>query len=394
MAMMHWLTLALTPGIGPILARRIIEATGSAAAACEASLPTLRNIEGIGTARADKIAAGLRVARDKAAEQQDRAAAAGARIICPDDEVYPFLLREIPDPPLALFVRGTFEPRDLQAVAIVGSRKCSHYGREQAERFAALMAGAGVCVISGGARGIDSAAHRGALSHPNGRTIAVLGSGVDVPYPPENARLFDQIAGRGAVVSEYPMGTPPTPENFPKRNRVVSGMSRGVLVVEADERSGALITARQAIDDHNRTVFALPGRIDNAMSAGPHKLIRDGATLVRNLEDILEELPPFSDNASAPAASLFDQPKREAVYGTTPAEQPPAPPLPPSVPIGLSDRQLQILSQLDGQPVTVDDLVDRCALPAHFILQDLTMLSLRGLAKRVDGQTYVRGRAQ
>ncbi|HEV7298620.1 MAG TPA: DNA-processing protein DprA [Tepidisphaeraceae bacterium] len=396
MGLIHWLTLSLTPGIGPILTRRIVDATGSAAAACEATLATLRNIEGIGTAKADKIFAGLRSAAGLVQDQLDRAAAAGATIVCPDDALYPFLLREIPDPPSVLYVKGTLQPRDLHAVAIVGSRKCSHYGREQAERFAALLAGAGVCVISGGARGIDSAAHRGALSHPNGRTLAVLGSGIDVPYPPENANLFVQIAQRGAVISEYPMGTPPTPENFPKRNRVVSGMSRGVLVIEADERSGALITARQAIEDHNRTVFALPGRVDNAMSLGPHKLIREGATLVRNLEDILEELPPLSDAASAPAVGLFDavdsapQVTKAAPTEAMIAAMPVAPP----ADIGLSDRQRLLLAQLDAQPQSIDQLIDRSSLAANVVLQELTLLSLRGLAKRVDGQTYVRGRAR
>src|SRR5262249_38618585 len=165
---------------------------------------------------------------------------------------------------------------------------------------AALLAGAGITVVSGGARGIDSAAHRGAMSHAQGRTIAVLGSGVDVPYPPENAKLFQEIAQRGAVISEYPLGTPPLKDNFPRRNRIISGLSRGVLVVEADERSGALITARLACDDHGRPVFALPGRVDNKMSAGPHRLIRDGATLVRSLEDIIEGLGPLPHGAVEP----------------------------------------------------------------------------------------------
>ncbi len=218
------------------------------------------------------------------------------------DEQYPAMLRSIPDPPAVLYLRGELQPRDLHALAIVGSRKCSYYGREQAERFAAILSAAGMTVISGGARGIDSAAHRGAISHPEGRTIAVLGSGVDVPYPPENEKLFEQIAGgRGAVLSEYPLGAPPVAENFPRRNRIVSGMSRGVLVVEADVRSGALITARQANEEQGRTVFALPGRVDNALSVGPHQLIRDGAILVTQLSDILDDLTPFPEDVHAPA---------------------------------------------------------------------------------------------
>jgi DNA processing protein len=400
MALIDWLTLSLTTGIGPILSRRIVEAAGGdVAAACSASLALLRNVEGIGTTKADKIATGLMAARPLAVEQLDRASRLNVRIVCTDDSDYPLLLREIPDPPIVLHVRGTLEPRDLQAVAIVGSRKCSHYGREQAERFGALLGGNGICVVSGGARGIDSAAHRGAMNHPHGRTIAVLGSGVDVPYPPENAKLFDQIAdGRGAVVSEFPLGTQPTAENFPRRNRIVSGMSRGVLVVEADEKSGALITARQCADDHNRTVFAVPGRVDNPMSAGPHKLIRDGATLARNLDDILEGLTPLSDRASEIPAGLFASPTNgdeSATNAGPPAEPPPAaaPASAPSPVALLSTRQSLILQQFNGEPLSVDFLIEQTALPAPVILQELTMLSLRGLVKRVDGQTYAKGRA-
>ena len=190
----HWLQLSLTDGIGPILAQRLVEQTGSAEGACAASPRQLAEVEGIGSKKSEAIAAGLRTAALEVDAQLDRAAALGVKLLCPDDQAYPVLLRSIPDPPLALFVKGTIEPRDLNALAIVGSRKCSYYGREQAERFAALLAGAGFTVISGGARGTDSAAHRGALSHPQGRTLAVLGSGVDVPYPPENKGLFEQVA--------------------------------------------------------------------------------------------------------------------------------------------------------------------------------------------------------
>src|SRR6185437_8512263 len=252
MAIEHWLRLAMTDGIGPILIRRIIDATGGAEAACNASVAVLRVIEGIGTSKANAIRQSMSAA--PVDDELARCKAIGVSLICPDDEIYPALLKEIPDPPAVLYLKGDLQPRDLNAIAIVGSRKCSFYGREQAERFAALLAGAGFTVISGGARGIDSSAHRGAMSHPQGRTIAVLGSGIDVPYPPENAPLFEEIAksGRGAVLSEYPLGSPPMRENFPRRNRIVRGLSRGVLVIEADQRSGALITARQACDDHGR----------------------------------------------------------------------------------------------------------------------------------------------
>src|SRR5687767_3725218 len=313
MAREHWLRLALTDGIGPILIRRIIETAGTAEAACAASPALLSAIDGIGSSKARKIYDSLHAA-DVDAELQ-KCEKLGVSIICPDDAAYPTLLTQIPDPPAVLYVRGSLEARDLNSLAIVGSRKCSYYGREQAERFGALLAGAGLTVISGGARGIDSAAHRGALSHPSGRTIAVLGSGIDVPYPPENVQLFEQIAARGAVVSEYPLGTPPLKDNFPRRNRIVSGLSRGVLVIEADERSGALITARQACDDHGRTVFALPGRVDQSTSAGPHQLIRDGAVLTTALDDIVNNLDPLP--AAAMEATLFDGAEEETTVATS-----------------------------------------------------------------------------
>src|SRR5688500_17567834 len=368
----HWLRLALTDGIGPILIRRIIDTAGSAEAACAASAKLFAAVDGIGTSKASKIYASLHAANVD--DELRKCEQLGVSIICPDDAAYPTLLTQIPDPPAVLYVKGGFEPRDLNSVAIVGSRKCSYYGREQSERFGALLAGAGFTVVSGGARGIDSAAHRGAMSHPSGRTIAVLGSGIDAPYPPENAPLFEQIAarGRGAVVSEYPLGTPPLAENFPRRNRIVSGLSRGVLVIEADERSGALITARQACDDHGRTVFALPGRVDQSTSAGPHRLIRDGAVLTTCLEDIVNNLDPLPAAAMEP--SLFDATDEPA--DTTASAQPQADDSASRSPLAVSrttdaapmlnltERQQLILSQLDGDPLHVDQLIERTSLSA------------------------------
>jgi DNA processing protein len=235
----------------------------------------------------------------------------------------------------------------------------------------------------------------------------VLGSGVDVAYPPENASLFASIAERGAVVSEFPLGTPPNKENFPRRNRVVSGMSRGVLVVEADERSGALITARLAGEDHGRTVFALPGRVDNPLSAGPHLLIRDGATLVTKLDEILEGLDPLPRDDATQAAP-FPEPSDgvdkalvantdSELVGARPTSRTPATPAREDTraaaapaDLGLSERQLLILSGIGNDSANVDAIMERTALPAHVVLQELTLLSLKGQLRRVDGQTYAR----
>lgn len=389
MALHDWLQLALTRGIGPILVRRIVDTAGGAQAACAATPALLRTVDGIGTAKADSIARALRAAADEAKAEHDRAAAQKVDLLCPDDHRYPILLRSIPDPPVVLYVKGTLEDRDLNAVAIVGSRKCSYYGREQAERFGALLAGAAVTVLSGGARGIDSAAHRGAMAHPQGRTIAVLGSGVDVPYPPENAALFKQIAARGAVLSELPLGTSPAKENFPRRNRIVSGMSRGVLVIEADERSGALITARQACDDHGRPVFALPGRVDSPTSAGPHQLLRDGAVLAARLEDILDNLGPLPQEAMDPPPIHYPAEFHETEQA--PLFKPaPAPTASPSNGVELSERQRSILDAIGNDEANVDVIIDRAGLSAQAVLQELTLLSLRGRVRRVDGQTYAR----
>ncbi len=382
MALIHWLRLSVTQGIGPILTRRLIAVAGSAEAACDAPASLLQTIDGIGAAKAQHISGSLRRSADEANKEFDKAQALGVEMVCPDDESYPLLLKLIHDPPNVLYFKGTLEPRDLNAIAIVGSRKCSIYGREQAERFGSLLGGAGFTVLSGGARGIDSAAHRGAMQHPAGRTIAVLGSGVDVVYPPENQPLFEQIASRGAVISEFPLGTPPLADNFPKRNRIVSGMSRGVLVIEAaDVKSGALITARLA-GEQGRDMFALPGRVDNPLSVGPHQLLRDGAIITIALEDIVNGLGPL------PMEAL-----ESGVPSPTLSETAPPPPTSvATIEISLTDRQRQILAVVGMDPTNVDAIIELTDLPAAVVLQELTLLTLKSLVKRVNGQQFIRAK--
>jgi len=204
----------------------------------------------------------------------------------------------------------------------------------------------------------------------------VLGSGVDTPYPPENEPLFEQIAQRGAVISEFPLGSPPMKENFPRRNRIVSGLSRGVLVIEADQRSGALITARQACDDHGRPVFALPGRVDNPLSFGPHQLIRDGAILAAGIEDILEGLGPLPEGAAEPHEFIAPAPNVSPASNT------------PTLPFALSEPQQAILNAIGGDSASVDLIVERSELDVQTILKELTFLTLKGLVRRIDGQTF------
>jgi DNA processing protein len=400
----HWLQLSLTRGLGPILTGRLVALAGSAASACDAGATLLREVDGVGKAKADVIAAGLREAARLVDDELEKVAHAGASAVCPDDAGYPLLLRSIPDPPAVLYLRGELQPRDLHAVAIVGSRKCSVYGREQAERFGALLAGAGLCVVSGGARGIDTSAHRGAMAQPGGRTIAVLGTGVDVAYPPENAPLFDKIAaGGGVVASEYPIGTRPAAENFPRRNRIISGMSRGVIVVEADERSGALITARQACDDHGRPVFAVPGRVDNPLSQGPHQLLRDGAVLCARVEDVLDNLGPLPAEAHEPlgvgdgaGVGVGDgsaaKPQAAARLSASTNGTAVASTVAPVPVLDLPDRQQLVYDVLGVDAVPIDAIIEQTSLPAHIVLQELTFLTLRGVVKRIDGQTFARRR--
>lgn len=283
-----------------------------------------------------------------------------ARLLTWRDEGYPPALREIEDFPPLLFVRGSLQERDRFAVAIVGTRHPTQYGRTVAERLARELSRYGLTIVSGGARGIDTAAHTGAL-RAGGRTIAVLGSGIDVPYPAESAALFSRIATRGAVLSEYPPGTQPDAWRFPARNRLVSALSLGVLVVEAPNDSGALITATHALEQ-GKPVFAVPGNIDTGHSAGCHRLIKDGATLVDSVEDIVRGL------------GIASEPPPERTL-----EIPP-----------LTPTQQEILRVLSLTPKHVDVLADELKLPIAQLNAELLILEMHNLVRRQPGNVYVR----
>lgn len=282
------LRLLLADGVGPILHARLIAAFGSAGAIVRAGGERLAEVEGIGPVRAECIRRSIGLA-DPDGERRELNRL-GARIVRLRDDEYPALLATIADPPPALWVRGSFEEPDRCCVAVVGSRRCTSYGREQASKLAFGLAESCFTIVSGGARGIDAAAHRAAL-RAGGRTIAVLGCGLGHCYPPEHGDLYNAIAAAGAVVSESPISAPPRPEFFPRRNRIISGLSLGVVVVEAAVRSGALITAREAAESHHREVMAIPGPVDSPVSAGCHRAIREGwAGLVTGIDDVLAQL--------------------------------------------------------------------------------------------------------
>lgn len=296
-----YIALNLIGRIGPVRARALAARLGSLAAIFEAPERDLCAADGIGPELAAHIA--RRRSEVDPAGEEDKARRLGARVVTPADQDYPEPLRTIHDPPLALYIVGDWTRADRHAIAVVGSRRCTHYGRATADRIAAQLAGAGVTVVSGLARGIDMAAHEGAL-RADGRTIAVLGGAVDRLYPAEARPLADRIAAQGAVISEYALGREPDRTTFPYRNRVISGLSMGVVIVEADRQSGAMITAAQALEQ-GRLVFAVPGRVDQPMSRGPHSLIRQGARLVEDARDVLEEFeylfPRGATAAPAPA---------------------------------------------------------------------------------------------
>jgi DNA processing protein len=368
--------LHLTPGVGPILGRRILAAI-PAGALDRASGADLEHIEGIGPKRAAAIRAGLIESRDGVDRELDRLARAGCFVLTPADPDYPPLLAEVPDAPLALFVRGTLDTEATRyGIAIVGSRSCTPYGTEQAERFAAGFAGAGIAVISGGARGVDSAAHRAAV-RVRGTTIVVAGCGLGHCYPPENEKLFASVVeGGGAIVTEFPFTTGPAPENFPIRNRVISGLSLGVVVIEAPLGSGALITAKHAVEHHGRDVFALPGRVDSPSSQGCHALVRDGgAALITSPHDILAMLESRARHVHAGTHGVRFTPTASHEAHEHMAARTAQVPL-------MTDAQRAIFEALES-PRTVDELVDQTGLAPESIRAELTSLEISGAVKRV-----------
>ncbi|MEZ6235425.1 MAG: DNA-processing protein DprA [Phycisphaerales bacterium] len=390
------LALTLTPGIGPILAARLIAAFGSPDAALAASPAALERIPGIGRVKAKALVDTIRqgpAGLERELELIDRLAVRLVALGSPD---YPPLLAQIPNPPPLLYVRGRFEPDlDRYPVAIVGSRRCTAYGLEQAERFAGVLGRAGLTIVSGGARGIDSAAHRGSL-RAAGRTIAAMGCGLAHTYPPENRDLFEQIVaeGRGLLVSELPMDTAPAAENFPARNRIISGLSLGVIVLEAGRNSGSLITARLAGDDHGREVMAIPGRVDSQASEGTHSLLKEGAAmLVTSPGDVLAllETPARHHHAGTHEAryGLFQaEGEQSGTTGPSPdardAHTPPPPGGAAATPTGglaLSSLQSRILDALQA-PMTPDALADAVAIRPDQLRAEITMLEVLGRVAR------------
>ncbi len=286
--MKEWISLNMTPGVGPRKATQLLERFGSADNVFHALRSELEGLR----LKPETIQSILKKEfHEKAEEELSKVKESGGDILILDDGSYPYLLREIADPPITLYVKGDWQACfDAPCISVVGSRRCSTYGKNASEMLSRDLASKGVTIVSGFARGIDSAAHLGAISG-KGRTIAVLGTGIDQVYPKENVRLAEQIlANGGAIVSQFPLGTPPLKENFPYRNRIISGLSLGVLIVEASERSGSLITARLAMEQ-NREVLAVPGNITSKNSFGTNYLIKSGAKLVQQWQDVVAELP-------------------------------------------------------------------------------------------------------
>ncbi len=387
----HHLALALVPGLGPKLTAALLEAFGSAAAAREATAAQLRTIPHIGDTTAEAFAAALR--KVDIEPELRLLEEHGVRPIPLGDPGYPTPLAGLTNPPPLLYFRGAWTEADATGVGIVGSRVCTAYGRKMAEQLARGLVRAGVTVVSGLARGIDAAAHQGALD-AGGRTIAVLAGGLSEIYPPEHADLAVEVAGRGALVTETPMTMAPQPGMFPARNRIISGLSRAVVVVEANVRSGALITARHALEQ-GREVFAVPGPADSPTSAGCLELIRNGARLVRSADDILDDLKglavpaPPAEGRRRPAAITPDHPPLPGFTDGPPPPAGAAKPETPTPPPALDPIQQNVWDRLTTRR-HADELARDTGLGIADLSRTMMQLELKRLVRRLPGNFYER----
>lgn len=358
-----WIALNLIPQVGPVRVRRLLEFFGTPERILLAKATEIVKVHGFGMAQAEGIA-GWESHIDLAGELR-KISERGLTILTQEDELYPSLLKSIHDPPLVLYVWGEVTKRDHQAIGVVGSRHATMYGMNAAKKMSFQIAYAGYTVISGLARGIDTAAHEAALAS-KGRTIAVIGSGIGKLYPPENMALAERIAQNGAVISEYPVDRIADKQTFPYRNRVVAGWSSGLLVVEAPLRSGSLITAQQATEQ-GRTVYAVPGPIDKPTSAGCNKLIQQGAKLVMDGGDVLDDLTALFP--TAPLAPKVDVPKPVATLTL--------------------DEEI-LYNAIDGEERHIDDLATRCGLTPATMNVTLMRLEMKRVIRALPGRRYVR----
>ncbi|MGA2465094.1 MAG: DNA-processing protein DprA [Thermodesulfobacteriota bacterium] len=358
----YWLALSLTPGIGSTLMRRLLDRFNTPEAVFHAPMKELSKIEGLGEKVVQEIRKGP---LEKVVERElSLLREVGGRVITLKDEEYPKRLKDIYDPPALLYVRGALKKEDEFAISIVGSRKTTPYGRWFTEKVSQELARHGLTIVSGMARGIDSLAHWGAISG-GGRTIAVLGCGVDVIYPSENRNLFAKMIDRGAILSEFPMGSPPEGGHFPRRNRIISGLSLGVVVVQASEKSGSLITAGYALEQ-GREVFAVPGNVGTESSRGTHRLIKEGAKLVESSEDILEEILPQWRG------------ERE----TTPKVEIPRP--------DLTEEEKVLYELLSETPLHIDVMIRESRMDPGKVSSLLLNLELKGMISQWPGKCFSR----
>ncbi len=375
------LALTLVPDLGPRKLRALLDAFPTAQAALQASGPELLSVSGIGGKLSAAISNAARLEHIEG--ERRRCAEEGVGLVFRGAPEYPRLLDKLPDAPMLLYVQGTLLPQDALSVAIVGSRDCSPYGERQARQLGGALARSGITVISGLARGIDAAAHRGALE-AGGRTIAVCAPGLGHVYPPEHAPLAREIVAQGALLSESAIDRPPLPGLFPQRNRLISGLSLGVVLIDAAAKSGSLHTARHATEQ-GREVMVIPGQVDRPECAGCLALLRDGATLVRHAQDVLESLGHLPEPMVAPA------PARK-VRAADDRGISPAPPIVVQQPreLNLSEQQLAVLNAVTAEPQLVDTVVETVQLETSRVLATLTILEMKRLVQRLPGGLVVR----